>query len=186
MCSFKLLVVFVIFAYAYAEPPRRRNNFRTFARQEVADNGAPSDQPASEGYNYEPPAEPARLRLPTELQFTQFARQQEAQNSGYSYPKPTSAYGPPEEPTTQYGSPDENTESTEGEDTTESSNDTAADSQVETLRSLQATQFRRKNAKLTRHQKSQAIQLQPLVQPVYYVPYPTADLVEPQYVYVFK
>lgn len=146
------------------------------------DNGSPpSDQPASEGYNYDPPSAPARLRLPNE--FTQFSRQEEAQSGGYSYPKPTSSYGPPAEETT---TPlDESTDSSDGEDTTES-NDAAADSQVETLRSLQATQFRRKNAKLTRNQKSQAIQLQPVAQPIYYLQYPTADLVEPQYVYVFK
>ena len=188
MYSIKLFVVLAVFAFAYAEPPRRRNNFRSFARQEAADNGAagePDDKPASEGYNYEPPAEPARLRLPTQF-VQQFSRQEEAQNGGYSYSKPTPAYGPPaEEPTTQYETPEESTDSSDGEDTTQSSND-AADSQVETLRSLQATQFRRQNAKLTRNQKSQAVQFQPLVQPVYYVQYPTADLVEPQYVYVFK
>lgn len=184
MFSIKLLVVIASFTFAYAEPPRRQNNFRTFARQEVADNGAPNEQPTSEGYNYEPPAAPARLRLPTE--FRQLSRQEEAQSSGYSYPKPTSSYGPPGEATTEIGTPEENTDSSDDEDTTESSNDAATDSQVETLRSLQATQFRRKNAKLTRNQKAQAIQLQPLVQPVYYVQYPTTDLVEPQYVYVFK
>lgn len=183
MSLIKLLFVFAVFALTCAEPPRRRNNFRTFARQEVADNGATNEKPASEGYNYEAPAEPARLRLPTE--FRQFSRQEEAQSGGYSYPKPTSTYGPPSgEPTTDEG-PDDTTDS-DGEDTTEPSNDAAVDSQVETLRSLQATQFRRKNAKLTRNQKSQAIQFQPAVQPIYYIQYPTADLVEPQFVYVYK
>lgn len=196
MSSFKLIVVFAFFACAVSEPPRRQNNFRTFSRQEVADNGA-TDQPSGDGYNYEPPAG-ERLRLPLKLR--QFARQEESSNGGYSYPKPTDSYGPPQEegtedPSTEYGAPEVTTEGADDESVTDSSDDSPdGNQQVETLRSLQATQLRRKNAKLTRNQKflkksaqlkQNPVQLEQLVQPIYYVQYPTDDLVQPQFVYVF-
>lgn len=191
MCSIKLIVLFAVVACSLAEPPRRRFNFRSsFARQEAAeaDAGAQSD-----GYKYEAPAG-ERLRLPAK--FRQFARQEqeEASPGGYSYPKPTDSYGPPEEETTEpsgeYGPPEGTTES-DAEPTTEATQ--ADDPQAERI---QAFKFNRKNAKLSRPQKLQksqklqaiqSVQLQQQqVQPVFYVPYPSADLVQPQYVYVFK
>lgn len=188
---FKLvcLIVIVVVASAAAEPPRfRQRAFRAFARQEDA------DKPASEGYNYNaPPGE--RLRLP--IKSGLFARQEAESSSsgGYSYPKPTDSYGPPEEadqPATEYGAPETTTgnpddEATESDDSGESA---TQNPQAETLRSLQATQFRRANAKFARIQKQQKL-IQPAlpVQQFVYVShaeYPIAEYVEPQYVYVFK
>lgn len=178
MCSLKVIVLFAVIAGCLAEPSRRRLNFRAFARQEAAEPAA------NEGYNYQAPAE--RLRLP--IKFRQFSRQEEAPSSGYSYPKPTEGYGPPtegetEEPSTEYGAPVTDSSNDSGDDTT------TDNPQSETLRSLQASQFRRKNAKLTRSRSQplkQAVQLEHQVQPVFYVQYPAQELVQPQYVYVFK
>lgn len=193
MSSFKVIAMFALIACAVSETPRRQQHFRTFSRQEEAANGA-SDQPAGDGYNYNPPAG-ERLRLPSKL--TQFSRQEESSNGGYSYPKPTDSYGPPgdentEEPSTEYGAPEATTEDPDDESVTDSSDDIPSGNQeVETLRSLQATQLRRKNAKLTRNQKfvkkgAQLKQKAAQLEPVYYVQYPSADLVQPQYVYLFK
>lgn len=178
MCSLKFVVLIAAIVGCLAEPPRRRFNLKAFARQEV-------DEPApNEGYNYQAPAE--RLRLP--LKFRQFARQEETTSSGYSYPKPTDSYGPPgedaEQPSTEYGPP-----ATEApQETTDSADDTTTlNPQSETLRSLQATQLRRKNAKLTRS-RSQPLKKaaqQQQIQPVVYVQHQFADFVQPQYVYVF-
>lgn len=181
MCSIKLIVLFAVVACAVSEPPRRRLNFRQFSRQETADN-APADPPASEGYNYQAPAG-ERLRLP--IKFTHFSRQEDASSAGYSYPKPTQSYGPPEEekpteePSTEYGAPATTEETDYDETATENP-------QAETLRSLQATQLRRHNAKLTRSQKLQnkAFLDPAFAQPIYYIQNP-ADLIQPQYVYVF-
>lgn len=191
MCSIKLIVLFAVVACSLAEPPRRRFNFRSsFARQEAAEADADAGAESS-GYKYEAP-EGERLRLPAK--FRQFARQEESSPGGYSYPKPTDSYGPPEEETTEpsseYGPPEGTTESND-ESTTESNETETEEPQAERI---QAFQFRRKNAKLSRAQKSQKLQKaqvvqfqqQQQVQPVYYVQYPTADLVQPQYVYVFK
>lgn len=178
MFSLKVVFLCAIVASVVAEPPRRQRNFRPFARQESADN-----PPASEGYNYEAPAE--RLRLP--IRFTQFARQQEASSGGYSYPKPTESYGPPEEAT------EPTTEDTT-DDTTDADAAVTDNPQAESFRSLPFTQSKRKNAKFSRIQQSQKLTAQlvqevPTVafqQPIFYVQYPTEELVQPQYVYVFK
>lgn len=178
MCSIKLIVLFAVVACVYSEPPRRKSNFRTFSRQEAAE-GAAADPPASQGYKYKPPAG-ERLRLPLE-----FARQETSSPAGYSYPKPTNGYGPPEEENETTDDPSDGTTAyPDSESVTENS-------QAETLRNLQATQFRRKNAKITRtrneaQQVEQDIQFPQQVQPVFYVQYPSAELVQPQYVYVFK
>lgn len=191
--------MFAIIVCAAAELPRRRLNFRTSARQEVADNGAEADPPAA-GYTYEAPAEQQRLRLPT--RFRSFARQeQQPANGGYNYPKPTEAYGPPaeeSEPTTEpsgeYGPPDA-TENPDFETTTSDYADATTEAQSENLKSLRASQLRRKSSKIQARsqkiqRKSQQLRAQPAriqqAQPIYYVEYPTADLVQPQYVYVFK
>ncbi|CRK87162.1 CLUMA_CG000970, isoform A [Clunio marinus] len=177
------MFVIKMIAFAYivscinAEPPRRRSSFRQFARQEV------EEQPeSSQGYNYDPPAG-ERLRLPVPVRFRQFARQEDQASNGYDYPKPTDSYGPPEEETT------EDVEEITTEEPTDEP--TTINSDAEELRSLQATQFRRKNSKLIRSQKLQAFngarQVAPIsAQPVYYIQYSDADLVEPQYYYVFK
>lgn len=183
MCSIKLIVLFAVVACSLAEPPRRRFNFRSFARQEATED----DAPAAEG-GYEYPAPQERLRLPAK--FKQFARQEEAPApGGYSYPKPTDGYGPPEEesttPADSYGPPDSTSES-DVEATTEPFTD---EPQAERI---QAFQFRRKNAKISRPQKLQKAQkiqqVQPAqpIQPVFYVQYPNEQLVQPQYVYLFK
>jgi hypothetical protein len=202
MCSIKLIALFAIIACAVAEPPRRRLNFRTSARQEAADNGGEADEPAAAGYKYEAPAEAQRLRLPT--RFRSFARQEEqTTNGGYNYPKPTETYGPPPEeaePTTEpsgeYGPP-EATENPQGETTTDGGDDyvdaATTEPQSETLKSLKASQYRRKGAKIQARpqklQRNQKLRTQPAhiqqAQPIFYVDYPTADLVQPQYVYVF-
>lgn len=204
MFSIKLIVGFAVLACVYAEPPRKRFNFRFGARQEVDDAAAAENPPASQGYNYEAPKE--RLSLP--IKFRQFARQEEA-SSGYNYPKPTNGYGVPGEseettdaPTTEYGAPEAGTDSNE-----DSSTDNPA---AESLRGVQAANLRRKNAKLSRNPSARLIsgdaqfqrqvqfqnqvqfqqQVQPVViqeQPaVYYVQYPSADFVDPQYYYIFK
>lgn len=185
MFSIKLIVGFAVLAGVYAEPPRKRFNFRFGARQEAAvDDAAAANPPASQGYNYEAPAE--RLRLP--IKFRQFARQEDA-SAGYNYPKPTNGYGVPEEseptdvPTTEYGTPETGTDYNE---------DTTTDNpEAERLRGIQASQLRRKNAKLSRNPSARLItgdvRFQQQVQPaVYYIQYPSADLIEPQYVYHFK
>lgn len=195
MFSIKLIVGFAVLACVYAEPPRKRFNFRFGARQEAAvDDAAVADNPpASQGYNYEAPKE--RLRLP--IKFRQFARQEDA-SSGYNYPKPTNGYGVPGEseettdaPTTEYGAPEAGTDSNE-----DATTDNPA---AESLRGVQASNLRRKNAKLSRNPSARLItgdvqfqqQVQPFViqqqaQPVYYVQYPSADFIDPQYYYVFK
>lgn len=101
--------------------------------------------------------------------------------TGYSYPKPTEGFGPTEETTDD---PNEGTtEVTDPEVTTQNP-------QSETLRNIQASQYRRKNAKATNarifQKKSESLvagqEVQYFVgaQPVFYV-----DHVQPQYVYVF-
>lgn len=191
MFSIKLIVVaFALFACVFAEPPRKqRLNFRFGARQEAAGD-ADANAPESQGYDYSPPAE--RLRLP--IKFRPFARQEES--AGYSYPKPTNGYGVPEEsgttePSTDYGTPEETTTAVDDYDQETTDNPLA-----ERLKGIQASQLRRKNAKLSRNQKSQQFkaqlitsnaQFQPQVQPVFFVQYPTADdFVQPQYVYLLK
>lgn len=204
MRSFSLVLLVVMCSIcALAEPPRKRFNFRSFARQEAVE-GEGNEQP--QGYNYEAPTESRRLKLPAKLRVRTFARQEE--QSGYSYPKPTQAYGPPEEgtttdPSTEYGTPQ-----TESPQTDEPSTDnnfeegTTTNPQSETLRSLQATQFRRQNAKLARIQTAparvgkqkqfQQVRSQVSVieqQPIYYVQYPYqhADFIdEPELVYFLK
>lgn len=197
MRSFGVFVLFAaLTAVVMAEPPRRRFNFRSFARQEVAE-GEGDQQP--QGYNYEAPAQSRRLRLPEKLRLRPFARQEEAPGNGYNYPKPT--YGPPAEeattsqPSNEYGTPqteDVSTDfpSTDNPDDAEST----TNSQSETLKSLQASQLRRQKAKFARVKaankqiqfqqvRSQAV-FQP--QPVVYVDYPYSDVIEPEVVYVFK
>lgn len=194
MCSLKVFVLVAVVACVVSEPPRRRPNLRTFQRQEAATDDAASP-PSSQGYNYEKPAGD-RLRLP--IKFREFSRQEEtSSSSGYSYPKPVEGYGPPaeENPTQspEYESPEEATD--DNENATEVDDATTENPQSETLRSIQASQFRRKNAKITRQQGfkkpraqliQQEVQFAQQVQPVYYVQYPVSDLVEPQYVYVLK
>jgi hypothetical protein len=198
MRSFTVIILIVTFmALVSAEPPRRRFSFRSFARQEEAAEQQP------QGYNYEAPAESRRLRLPEKLRLKPFARQEEqSSGGGYNYPKPTDSYGPPDSPPeattttelpSEYGTPDEST-STDFPSTDEPESTT--NPQVETLRSLQATQFRRQNAKLARISKQkpkQSFQLksQALFQPqqiVYVAEYPHADLIEEpeELVYIFK
>lgn len=180
MCSIKLIVLFAVVACSLAEPPRRRPNFRAFARQEAAE----ADAPAASGYDYQPPQE--RLRLP--VKFGQFARQEEAAPGGYSYPKPTDSYGPPEEesttPSAEYGPPEGTTAEPDAEATTEPVTEPQAER-------IQAFRFNRKNAKQSRPQKlqkSQKIQQAQVVQPaqpLFYVQYPS-EFVQPQYVYVIN
>jgi hypothetical protein len=198
MRSFTVIIVFVTFmALVSAEPPRRRFSFRSFARQEEA-----PEQP--QGYNYEAPAESRRLRLPEKFRSKPFARQEEQSSDGYHYPKPTESYGPPESPATttqpsnEYGTPapENEDESTSTDFPSTDEPETATNPQAETLRSLQASQIRRQNAKLARisnkqkpklnfQLKSQAL-IQP--QPIVYVEYPHADLIEEpeELVYIFK
>lgn len=199
MRSFGVIFLVVLCSIcALAEPPRKRFNFRSFGQRQEAAEGE-SEQP--QGYNYEAPAESRRLRLPAKFRLQTFARQEE-QSGGYSYPKPTETYGPPEEatttePSTEYGTPETDDSSTDS--TLEP--ETATNPQAETLRSLQATQFRRQNAKVARIQtparvskqkQFQQVRSQVSVieqQPIYYVQYPYqhADFVdEPELVYFFK
>lgn len=196
MRSFIILIVVICVAMAMAEPPKRRFNLRTIARQEVEDNGnAPDEEPQEpQGYNYEPPAaEAQRLKLPTKFRFNAFARQQEQpSNGGYQYPKPDDSYGAPEgdtteEPSTEYGPPATEDNSEETTDVPE----TTANPQAESLKGIEASQLRRKTAKFSSAQKlinAKLIQQQQQLQPIIYVQqYPFAsDLVEPQYVYIFK
>lgn len=169
MFATKVFILFAVMICAMAEPPRR--NFRTFARQEEADASA------SSGYSYEPPAG-ERLRLP--LRFRQFARQEQDESaSGYQYPKPTEAYGPPaeeatEEPSTEYGPPEATTESD-----TELDDDASTDSPQSELRSLRTSQYR-KNAKLSRARGSQKLRSQPIQKRNQY----RFDAAQQQYVYL--
>lgn len=192
-----IIVLAVIVAAVAAEPPRRRFNFRAFARQEVEENGSGGGAEQPQGYDYSPPAEAEQLRLPARFTLTKFARQEEQQptNGGYSYPKPT--YGTPsdttDQPATEYGVP-----ATEESSTEESTDEppTAPDSESERLRGIQASQLRLRSgkfakpqklvrAKIVQQQQQQLVQVQQ--QPIIYVDYPIAsDLVEPQYVYIFK
>jgi hypothetical protein len=139
-----------------------------------------------------------------------FARQEEPSN-GYSYPKPTEAYGPPEdssttEPSTEYGSPQTDSPQTDEPSTDNTFEEaTTTNPQAESFRSLQAAQYRRQNAKLARIQapqkqarvgkqkQFQQVRSQVSVieqQPIYYVQYPHhadfdfAD--EPELVYFLK
>lgn len=184
---FKLVCFLAVVASVAAEPPRfRQRAFRAFARQESAE-----DTPASEGYNYKAPTG-ERLRLP--IKSGVFARQEETSTSGgYSYPKPTESYGPPEEDQPATDVPQEATTTDPDDETTEDYDETATQNpQAETLRSLQAGQFRRNNAKFSRSRQAQkqlkANLVQPALQfqPVVYVDYPAPELFQPQYVYVFK
>jgi hypothetical protein len=185
MCSIKLIVLFAVVACSLAEPPRRRFNSRHFARQEAVEDDAPA---ASGGYDYQAPQE--RLRLP--IKFRQFARQEESSPGGYSYPKPTDSYGPPEEETTEpsseYGPPDSTAEP-DADSNTEASTEPQAER-------IQAFKFNRKNGKLSRPQKLQKLQqvqqaqrqvqqVQPQVQPIFYVQYPT-EFAQPQFYYVIN
>lgn len=204
MRSFGVIFLVVLCSICtFAEPPRKRFNFRSFGRQEAAEGE--SEQP--QGYNYEAPVESRRLRLPAKFRLRAFARQEE-QSGGYNYPKPTEAYGPPEdgktttEPSTEYGTPQ--TDSPQTDDSSTDSTfepDTTTNPQAETLRSLQATQVRRQNAKLARIQTAarvgkqkqfQQVRSQVSVieqQPIYFVQYPHQyeDFVdEPELVYFFK
>lgn len=206
MKSLTLLALFAIFAFAVAEPPRRRpSNFRSFARQE----GAPEEEnppPPASGYNYDAP-QGEQLRLPTKFTASRFksGRQQEettpsSTSGGYSYPKPTESYGPPDEttqPEGEYGPPDEDSSTPAPVD------DSAAtdNPQAERLRG-----FNRKNARLTRLQASQKVRVQPTAakarvqlqqqqqqqltqpqQPIYYVvnTVPVAEYVQPQLEYYY-
>lgn len=187
MRSFNIIFITLFVAFVAAEPPRLR--FRSFARQEVAEGEG--DKPA-EGYNYEAPPESRRLRLPEKSRLRPFARQEES--SGYNYPKPTESYGPPPEdgntatePTNEYGAP-----------TTDNPDDVEATTnpQVETLKTLQASQFRRRQQKAKFTVKPKQFQFQQIrtqqaiIQPqpiVYVAEYPYADLIEPEeLLYVFK
>jgi hypothetical protein len=193
-----IFVLAFVVAAVLAEPPRRRFNFRAFARQEVEDNGSgngDTEEVKPQGYEYTPPAEAEQLKLPARFTFNKFARQEQQQptNGGYSYPKPT--YGTPEttdEPSTEYGTPATDESSTE-----ESTDDPApaTDSEIQRLKSVQASQLRLRSGKFASPQKlvrariqqqqQQFVQVQQ--QPIIYVDYPSvSDLVEPQYVYIFK
>ncbi|KAG5682587.1 hypothetical protein PVAND_011932 [Polypedilum vanderplanki] len=195
MRSILILTLVIVAVVAVPEPPRRRFNFRAFARQEVEENGNEKPQ----GYDYSPPAEAEQLKLPAHFIINKFARQEQEveeptnNGNGYSYPKPT--YGlpsePTEQPTTEYGPPTE-------EPSTEESTDQptpATDSEIERLKSIKATQLRFRKGQFSSPQKlvrAKVIQQQQLVhvqqqQPIIYVDYPIAsDLFEPQYVYIFK
>lgn len=193
MFSIKLIVGFALFACVFSEPPRKRFNFRFNARQEAAvDDAAPVNPQDDQGYNYQAP-EGEQLRLP--IKFQPFARQEKA-TGGYSYPKPD--YGLPETtetPSTEYGTPD-STQNPDNEDEAVTEDTTTDNPESERLRGIQASQIRRKNAKLSRNQKSTQfnarlinadVQFQPQVQPIYFVDYPTAEFVQqPQYVYLVK
>lgn len=206
MRSFSVIILIVIFTVcALAEPPRKRFNFRTFAKQEAAEGEG--EQP--QGYNYEAPPESQRLRLPAKFRVKTFARQEE-QSGGYSYPKPTQAYGPPEdgtttEPSTEYGQPNTDSSPTDENVTDETfEEETTSNPQVEAFRSLQASQLRRQNAKFAKIQapkpvragkqkQFQQVRSQVSVieqQPIYYVQYPYnyADFIddEPELVYFLK
>lgn len=202
MNSLKVLLFFTsLVILAVAEPPRRQSNFRTFARQEAAE----SDKPA-EGYNYEKP-QGERLRLSSKFTaFKKFGRQEEttsSSSSGYHYPKPDNGYGSPAEETTKqpesgYGAPEEadSTPPNDIDDATTTDAPSTDNPQAERLRG-----FNRKNARLTRLQKSQKLrtQIQPIKslqiqqqqqQPVIYLVNPAADFaVQPQqfeYFYVLN
>jgi hypothetical protein len=207
-----IFVLAFVVAAVVAEPPRRRFNFRAFARQEVEDNGSGYDgEEATEqpqGYSYVPPAESEQLRLPARFSFNKFARQeQQPTNGGYSYPKPDEEYGtpapPPDstEPSNEYGTPAPEESSTDDDESTDNPAATA-DSEIERLKSIQASQFRLRSgkfaspqklvrAKVVQQKQQQQQRQQQLVQvqqqPIIYVDYPIAsDLLEPQYVYIFK
>jgi hypothetical protein len=173
MRSFVIIFAIAV-AVAVAEPPRRRANFRSFARQEEVENGE-----AADGYKYEAPPKFLRLRLPNKP--NQFARNEAQPSNGYHYPKPT--YGLPDmtttqEPNVEYGPP-EGEDTTDEPESTDQPEATTTDPQVENLRRVKAAQLRRKNGKFAAQKLVQP-------QPVFLVQYPVADLVNSQYVYVWK
>ena len=175
-----------LIALAAAVPTKKFNSKRVFKSQrQVA-----AEEEESQGYNYEAP-QGERLRLPSR----QFARQEEQpeQSGGYHYPKPTNSYGPPaEEPSTEYGPPTTEETTDNGETTTDSSEETTDDSsteapEFESVRGLQAQQYRRRNSKIIdlRSQKIQVQQAAQLQQPRVFIQYPTEQfLQQPQYFYL--
>lgn len=206
MNAFKtILFVAMVTACVVAEPPRRRFGFRKFARQEIDDSGStPEEQPPQDsekpGYEYSPPPESQRLRLPSRIRLTAFARQEEAPSNGYNYPKPDSTYGPPtttteeaeptDVPATEYGVPDDTATTTAQPEESSDVPETTTNPQAEQLKNIRASQLRRQNAKLLSSQKfvrakqQQVKQQQP--QPIFYFQYPVTTDFEPQYVYIFK
>lgn len=164
MFSLKIVALAVLVACVAAEPPRRRLNFRKFARQEAAE-----EQPAP----YPPAGGPAgaRLVLPNRAAFNfQSARQTEDKFEGYHYPKPTEGYGPPAESTTE----------SEPEATTEpSTEEPATEPQAENLKTIRAGQLKYKTQAIKLEQ-----QVQP-VQPIFYVQYPQFQA-QPQVYYILQ
>ena len=163
MLSLKLVVLAVVVACVVAEPPRRRVNFRKFARQEAAEMPAP----------YPPAGGPAgeRLVLPNRQAFNfQSARQTEDKFEGYNYPKPTEAYGTPAEATTE----------SEAEATTEpSTEEPTTEPQAENLKNIRAGQLKYKTQAIKLEQ-----QVQP-IQPIFYVQYPQFQA-QPQVYYILQ
>lgn len=205
MNSLKFLVVFTLVTLSFAEPPRRRLNFRAFGRQEVEDDEKSGNKPA-EGYKYEQP-QGERLRLPSRFtSFTKFGRQEEKAekpSEGYHYPKPDNGYGPPAEETTKqpdggYGTPNED-DSTPSDIDITTTDAPAALSTTDNPQAERLRSFNRKNgnSKLQRLQKT--VKIQPkslkivqqeqiqLQQPVVYFVNPVAaDFVQqPQFEYFY-
>lgn len=201
-----VLIVAVCAAFVAAEPPRRRfQKLRTFARQEIDEtnnnNNNNGNADPAEGYQYQPPSESQRLRLPSSFNFKKFGRQEtQPMNGGYSYPKPDVSYGTPlpdddtTEPSNTYGTP---ATTDYNEDTSTSTDkslgeETTTNPQAESLKSIQASQLRRKNGKFNARIIAAQQQQQQFLQPIVYVEYPESsilsvdDHIEPQYVYIFK
>lgn len=155
MFILKFVVFFVVLSTAYSSPSRRNAKLGIFARQENAVEGASSSPEATTiGYTYQAPT---------------------SKGSGYSYPKPTNGYGPPEEETED--------PSGENESATENS-----DAEV-TTSSLRKLQFRRKNSKISnsRHIEANAARLvEPDFpqqdKPLLFIQYP----LQHEYFYIFK
>lgn len=132
-------------------------------------------------------AEPPRRRINSRFQrFRLPARQVAAEPEGYSYPKPTVEYGPPQEeeepqPTDEIFGADANAvaEAEEPEDEPQSEN-----IRFQRLRSQQRRNQKARLQKLTQHQQQQQQQFLP-VQPSFLVQYPGNTFPQTQFVYVF-
>jgi hypothetical protein len=167
-------------------------NFRTFARQEAAEN-----EPEGSGSGPYPPAgwkpQGERLVLP--------ARQQtpDEEFNGYHYPKPTSTYGPPpesstavatepSEPETTTAFESETTTEPTGEETTEQSTDepTTDDPTTDNPQAEGLKITPQKLTSLLRNQKVKLQSTQQQLQPVFFVQYPNGFIQQPQIFYVLE
>lgn len=174
MFSFKFVILCALVAITVAEPPRRKLRFRSFARQEEADN----DQSKESG-----PYPPAGLK-PEGQRLVLPARQRDQSGdgefTGYSYPKPTDTYGPPEPETTESAEPTTTEASTDEPTTDETTDEPTTDNpQAENVR-LSAEKLRQ----LVKSQKEKLQSFQHL-QPFFYVINPN-QLSQPQIVYILQ